>query len=490
MYHWEVVSALFKENPFVKQHIDSYNEFIDKKIKRIVAEQNGTKSEDRYTIKFHDVKLGEPSITDPDGSAKKITPAEARLRSRTYAAPIFFDLSIEENGTEMDRDTIRGGDIPVMLKSKLCYLHEKTADELIGMGEDPNEHGGYFIVNGTERVLVSMEDLAPNRLIVSKEVKGGKHLTVGRIFSSKGGFRAKIVLDRKSDGTMYLQFPASPKNLNLFIVLKALGLDGDKKVLESFSDKPEVINDVLLNLEQIETVTTEDALDYIGKRVAAGQPTQYRKQRAEYVLDNYLLPHIGVNDKTRDNKAHFLSRMAERCISVAYGKRTEDDKDHYSNKRLKISGTLMDDLFRQALGYFIKDLKYQIERAYTRGRKIQIKTLTRPDAMTDRIKYGMATGTWPGNRQGVSQLLDRLSYMSTMSHLRRVVSPLSKTQQHFEARDLHPTHWGKICPNETPEGQNVGLIKNMAIGCFVSAKLHEGLEKDLEEMGVKLLTKL
>jgi DNA-directed RNA polymerase beta subunit len=120
---------------------------------------------------------------------------------------------------------------------------------------------------------------------------------------------------------------------------------------------------------------------------------------------------------------------------------------------------------------------------------MQLRTLTRPDAMSDRVRFAMSTGTWVGGRQGISQLLDRVTFMSSMSHLRRVISPLSKTQQHFEARDLHPTHLGKICPNETPEGQSCGLVKNMAVSCVVSAKEIEGLEKNLEELGVTMIKK-
>lgn len=489
MYRWDVVETMFKENPLVKQHIDSYNEFVNHKIHKIVEELKEIEtSEEKCSVRLHKLRIEQPVITEADGSKRKVYPFEARLRNRTYSASLFLEMSLIDEGVEKDRDEVHIGELPVMLKSDLCYLKGLSDDELIKLGEDPNEPGGYFIINGSERVLVSVEDLAPNRIIVSKEKRGGKEIIAGRIFSIRGGFRAKIQIERKLQGRMYITFPASPKNLNLFIVLKALGFS-KKKLLEAFSDRPEVVSDILINLEGIETETIGDALDYLGKRVAAGQPPEYRKSRAEYVLDNYLLPHIGTLPEDRARKGHFLIRMTERCMDVAYGKRDEDDKDHYANKRIKISGNLMEDLFRYAMGYFIKDLKYQIERAYTRGRRLQIKTLTRPDALTERIRFAMATGIWPGGRQGISQLLERTAYMTAMSHLRRVISPLSKTQQHFEARDLHPTHLGKICPNETPEGQSCGLVKNMAIGCIVSAKETEGLEKDLEKLGVTLIKK-
>ncbi len=490
MYHWELVEALFKENPLVKQHIDSYNEFVNNKIHTIIQELNEEQSEkERVRIKFHKVRLEKPTVIEADGSKRKITPNEARLRNRSYSASMYVDLSIIEEGKEIDRDEIYIGEIPVMVKSDLCHLKGLSKEELIEKGEDPYEQGGFFIISGSERVLVAIEDLAPNRLIISKENKVGKEIVSGRITSVRKGFRARTVLERKEDGIMHISFPASPKNLNLFMVLKALGFDTPKKIKEAFSDDKQVINDILLNLEQIEAKNQEEAIDYIGKKLAAGQMEEYRKSRARYVLDNFLLPHLGVREEDRKKKAYYLASVTEKMIEVAQGKREEDDRDNYTNKRLKITGVLMEELFRTAINAFIKDIKYQIDRAHTRGRKMQIKTLTRPDAMTDRIRFAMGTGQWVGGRTGVSQLLDRTAYMATVSHLRRVLSPLSKTQQHFEARDLHPTHLGKICPNETPEGQSVGLVKNLAIGCFISTKETQGLEKEFSKMGVELIKK-
>jgi DNA-directed RNA polymerase subunit B" len=487
---WPVVESIFRENSLVKQHIDSYNEFINNKIHKIIEETAEIETnKENCVIKLHKLRLEKPVVTEADGSKRPILPIEARLRSKTYTAPIFLEMSLMDNGSEKDRDNIHIGDLPVMLKSDLCYLKGLDHDGMIKSGEDPDDPGGYFIINGSEKVLVSVEDLAPNRMIVSKEAKGGKNMVVARIFSIRGGFRAKVAIERNKEGLMFLSFPTSPKNLNLFVVLKALGIDTKTELLRLFADDIGVINDVLLNLEGVEARNSNEALDYIGKRVAAGQPREYRKTRAEYILDNYLLPHVGTDPDDRMKKAYFLSRMAERCIEVAHGKREEDDKDHYANKRIKISGNLMDDLFRYGMGYFVKDVRYQIERAYTRGRKLQIKTIVRPDALTDRIRFAMATGTWVGGRQGISQLLDRITYMSALSHLRRVISPLSKTQSHFEARDLHPTHFGKICPNETPEGQSCGLVKNLAVGCFISVRETSGLEKNLSSLGVSLIKK-
>jgi DNA-directed RNA polymerase subunit B" len=154
--------------------------------------------------------------------------------------------------------------------------------------------------------------------------------------------------------------------------------------------------------------------------------------------------------------------MAESCFELALGKRAEDDKDHYANKRLKLAGDLMEDLFRVSFNRLARDIKFQLERANMRNRELNVATIVRADVLTDRLQHPLATGNWVGGRTGVSQLLDRNDYISTLSHLRRVISPLSRAQPHFEARDLHATQWGRLCPSETPEGPNCGLVKNFA----------------------------
>jgi len=235
---------------------------------------------------------------------------------------------------------------------------------------------------------------------------------------------------------------------------------------------------MMQNLEAAECSSVEEGVMYVGKKLAPNQTKEYQKKRSEFVLDNYLLPHLNylITPSVKEGdpgyeemmisvrlaKAHFLGRMAEACFHLALKKRKTDDKDHYSNKRLKLAGDLMEDLFRISLNRLTRDVKYQLERASMRHRDLSIQTAVRADVLTERLLHPLATGNWVGGRTGVSQLLDRVDHMSVISHLRRVISPLSRSQPHFEARDLHPTQWGRICPSETPEGPNCGLVKNFA----------------------------
>jgi len=230
-----------------------------------------------------------------------------------------------------------------------------------------------------------------------------------------------------------------------------------------------------------------------------------QKKRAEFVLDSYLLPHLnelmppGMKEDdpgyqeacegVRLAKAHFLGRMAEACFDLVLDRRRIDDKDHYSNKRLKLAGDLMEDLFRISLNRLTRDVKYQLERASMRHRDLSISTAVRADVLTERLLHPLATGNWVGGRTGVSQLLDRVDHMAVVSHLRRVISPLSRSQPHFEARDLHPTQWGRICPSETPEGPNCGLVKNFAQMVEISkgVKDDQVMNRMLYNLGVEEL---
>ncbi|MFN3527511.1 MAG: DNA-directed RNA polymerase subunit B'', partial [Candidatus Altarchaeaceae archaeon] len=158
----------------------------------------------------------------------------------------------------------------------------------------------------------------------------------------------------------------------------------------------------------------------------------------------------------------------------------------YKNKRIRVAGDLLQELFRVSFFMLLKDIKYQIEKQYMRKREVSIRTAIRSKTMTDRIDYAMATGNWTGGRAGISQVLDRANFISAIAHRRRVTSLLERTSPHFEARDLHATQWGRMSANETPEGKNCGLVKNLSIGAIISEDRDpEEIKKLLFQFGVK-----
>ncbi len=486
------MEAYFKEKGLVRQHLDSYNDFIMRRLQEIVNEIGVVETNiPGLKVKLGRIRVGEPLVREADGSENPVTPLECRLRNLTYSAPIYLTLIQIENGIEREPVEIPIGDMPIMLRSVKDPLSKLTEDELVKLGEDPKDPGGYFIVNGSERVIVAQEDLAVNRVLVDKG-KTGSVTHQAKVVSAGAGYRVSIILERHKDGSLHVVFPAVPGKIPFIIMMRALGLATDKEITYAVSFDPEIQNELLPSLEQARGIdTVEDAMDFIGSRVAVGQTRENRIKRAEQIIDKYFLPHIGTTPDDRRKKAYYLGQMAAKLIELVLGRRGPDDKDHYANKRLKLAGELLASLFRVAFRTFIKDLKYQIERAKVKNRRVNISTLVRPDVISERLYHALATGNWVGGRTGVSQLLDRTNWLSMLSHLRRVVSPLSRSQPHFEARELHPTQWGRMCPFETPEGPNCGLVKNLALMSYVSVGIDEReVESTLYKLGVIPLDKI
>ena len=505
---WNLLKHFFKDKGLVKQHVDSYNEFVEKGLQAIVDEVGEIPIEiEEYSlkIKLGKIEIGTPRVTEVDGSERQIYPTEARVRNLTYAAPLHLEMIPIIGEREGQTEIVYIGDFPVMLKSRICPLSSLTSEELVRIGEDPLDPGGYFIVNGSERVVVALEDLAPNRILVDTEKTGVTPTYKAKIFSTTVGFRARIEVTMKSDGAIFISMPGVPADLPIIVMMKALGIEEDAKIAEMVSPEVDVQSELESSFDKAQgTISAKDAFLFVGNRLAPGQVEEYRMKKAETVVDRNFLPHLGRAPANRFDKAVFLAEIANRIIELKLGKREPDDKDHYANKRLKLAGSLLAELFRIAFRNLTRDLKYQLERiTVKRHVELSIVNAVRPGIITERVQHAIATGNWVRGRVGVTQLLDRTNFCSTLSHLRRLQSPLSRSQPNLEARDLHPTHWGRLCPNETPEGSNCGLVKNLALSSTISVgidpkevvnRLHkmgvvklEEADKKLREDGAKVI---
>jgi DNA-directed RNA polymerase beta subunit len=482
---WEIIDSYFKSKSIAQMEIDSYNQFVETKLQEIVSESSTIIPKiEEVKIELSTIEVDKPKIIEADGSPRdQFTPMEARLRNRTYSGPIYLTMRLYRRDVEQDARRTFIGDLPVMTKSKLCWLDGKNENELMDMEEDPKDFGGYFIINGSEKALMTQEVLSSDRVLISENDKG----VVSEVISTKGAFKGRVRIARSPEGLIYVTFPTSPRKLLLFTLFKALGLKTKKEIFEAFPEEKEVQNDLLLNWEECEIRNEEDAMDKIGKYVAPGQVIDYRLRRAGEVIDGFLLPHIGQEEVARLAKAYYLSMMATKAIERSYGLRGKDDKDHYANKRLELSGKLMEHLFRYSFKYFVKDLRFQIDRTVTRRRKLNISTIVRPGAVSERIRFAMSTGNWIGRSTGVAKFMDRVNYLAPLTDLRKVKSQLAKTRELYEARDVHGTHWGRLDPIETPDGPQCGLVKNL---CFMAEVTTEGEEAPIEEFlhkqGVKL----
>ncbi len=485
MAGWELINSYFDARKIAQMEIDSFNQFLDSKLEDIVAENASIVPKiEEVRVELSDIEIDKPKIIEADGSPREeFMPMEARLRNRTYAGPIYLTMRLFRRDVEQDARRAYIGELPVMTKSQLCWLDGKSDEELIDVGEDPKDFGGYFIINGSEKSLMTQEVLSSDRVLISEGDKG----VVAEVISTRGAFKGRIRITRSPEGLIYVTFPTSPRKLLLFTLFKALGLKTKKEVFDAFTDEMEVQNDLLLNWEECEIKNEEDALDKIGKYVAPGQVIDYRLRRAREVIDGFLLPHIGQEESDRLAKAYYLSMMATKAIERSYGLRGKDDKDHYANKRLELSGKLMEHLFRYSFKYFVKDLRFQIDRTVTRRRKLNISTVVRPGAMTERVKFAMSTGNWIGRSTGVAKFMDRVNYLAPLTDIRKVKSQLAKTRELYEARDVHGTHWGRLGPVETPDGPQCGLVKNLALMAEVTTESEEEpIEDFLHKQGVKL----
>src|SRR6266571_3942942 len=501
----DLIDAFFRERSIVNHHIASFNDFLptidnpNSRMQRIVDNLRsspederrgiikldedrtegdvieiriGRKRDDRGRLELEakpTITLGLPIVKEANGATHPLTPMEARQRNLNYTAPIYLDFTVIENGIEREPERVHIGNFPIMAKSKRCLLYKENMEtegelnqdeyrrKLIELGEDLFDPGAYFIIGGTERALISLEDLAPNRVLVEFNERYGRKVEVAKVFSQKEGYRALTLMEKKKDGQLIVSVPTASGQIPLIILMKALGMEKDEDIYNAIVSAPEMANIVYANIEECQNkkkyqpngiFTRDDAINYLEKKFATGQAKEYRIKKVESILDRSLLPHLGDTREDRIKKAIFL--------------------------------------FRVAFANLVKDLKYQLERSYARRRELKISSAIRPDLLTQRLLHALATGNWVGGRAGVSQLLDRTSNMSALSHLRRVTSPLTRSQPHFEARDLHPTQWGRLCPNETPEGQNCGLVKNCALVIDVSEGFpEEEVKLLLADLGTK-----
>src|SRR3989338_118923 len=342
-----LVRKYFEEKKFVESNIQSFNALLDKKLQEVVEENKEAEPTiiphniEKFKIRFGRITVGKPEITEADGSKRPIYPMEARLRKISYNAPLFLEISTYINDVQRENFVAEIGKIPVMMRSKYCNLSGLSREDLVKRGEDPSDPGGYFIINGTEKVVVNVEDLAANNFIVEED---GKEL-VGKFFAARGSYKIPLTLEQKKDGVYYVTFTRI-KTMPIIIVLKALGLLKDEEIMKAVSmDKN--YEEAILNLfEFVDIKTQEDAIDYVAKRIGIAQVKEVRIERTKEILDKYLLPNIGLESADRLAKARNLCKMLKKFIDVREGTRAPDDKDHYMNKRIRMSGDLLLDLFR------------------------------------------------------------------------------------------------------------------------------------------------
>lgn len=456
--------------------LNSYNYFITEGLQKTFNEIGSISvplpTGEEVILKFGKVKLNKPQIREADGSTTYILPYEARLRNLTYASPLYVEITPVFEDVEHETELVKIGDMPVMVKSILCPLSKMSRQELLEVGEDPDDPGGYFIINGTERVLVLSEDLAPQR--VTYMIEDG--VVIARLNSDTGGFVQRHHFERKENGLIVVRFAnILDKPVSIIDLIRSLGVKTDKDIISLIGAEEDEMEELFVNMYSSAS-SYEESLENIAKNMRIRQ-VEKREERILNVLDNYLLTYLGNTPESRLKKAELLAIITRNIIRLHLGKIMPEDIDHYGNKRIKLAGELIDQLVRSVIigkWGLVSKLQFSYQKIMKRGRKIsRLQNIIPADAFNNQIMRAMATGTWIGNKTGISQRLERTNFVRFMTHLRSIVSPLTPTQEHFEARELHPTKFGRVCAVRTPEGQNIGLRNFLGIAAEISVELKD-----------------
>ncbi|KAM0672925.1 subunit B of DNA-directed RNA polymerase [Ordospora colligata] len=517
-HSWAVVSSFFEQNGLVRQQQDSFDQFVKTKMQEVIDESPaiiiqsaptaGSEMQKKIMVKFGQVYVSKPPVyTESDGRTITVFPNEARTRDLTYASPLFIDV-VKENVSEMgvvDKhkySRVPFGSLPVMLRSSYCVSHGLHDKDLIDIGECPYEQGGYFIVNGSEKVIVAQERMASNTVYVFKKAQPATYTHYAEIRSvPEKSSRNPSTLSMKlckSPGVIRISLPLVKQDIPLLILYRALGFLSDKEILDHilYEDDEEMFGMLKESVEEAVVIQDQNmALDYIGKRYAPiGTPKEKRIRLTKELLAKELLPHIGMQEFCETKKAYFIGYVVQRLLLVALGRRACDDRDHYGKKRIDLNGPLLASLFRMLFKKVCVDTARHMQKCIENGREFNIALGLKASIITQGFRYALATGNWGDQakamqtRAGVAQVLNRYNFVSTISHLRRVNTPIEKEGKLAAPRQLHNTHWGVVCPSETPEGQACGLVKNLSLMVYISVGVSAGpLIEFLQECGVESL---
>jgi len=552
----------------VRHQIESYNDMVNIQLKRtvdmfnpvrIVSDQDYDKTTHKYRLEvevnFTNLYMSRPQIHENTGATKILFPQEARLRNFTYASMMTLDMNVKYivrgSGTDEQQVTthhkvfprIQIGKMPIMLKSCICVLTQhKHLDNNI-TGECPYDAGGYFIINGSEKTVLGQERAAENKVLCYNVSKGNnkwryvaeiKSIPDSKCISPK---QINMMVVAKQNGfghPLVIQIPRMKQPIPLFIVFRALGVLSDKEICEyivynigiggsannddgtgsrSGSSGEVDINTKLLESLQASIIdangimTQEDAFRYFTSQVIFTpinmdkESGALKKREFAYeVLHNDLFPHCN----TEKQRIFFLGYMAHKLLCAFFEINKQDDRDSYLNKRVDLTGALLNNLFRNYFNKLVKDMSKQVVREINTGswrstedylsiiNDTNMYKIIKSTTIENGLKRALSTGDFgiksmTSNKVGVAQVLNRLTYSSSLSHLRRLNTPIDKSGKLIPPRKLHNTSWGFLCPAETPEGGSIGVVKNISYLGHVTihsnpASLHANIDEYIERL--------
>lgn len=514
----ELLPALINMKGLLNHHIASFDHLVNVELKKILLNDSNREIKSSIdpdvVIRYTNIRVLNPQEIVAKGQPpKKISPHECRMRDLTYRGDMIVDVEYttrDRNKKLCTETDIKIGTMPIMLKSQSCNLHRKRKEEIVQMRECVLDPGGYFIIKGVEKVCLVQEQQSKNRVIIEADdhgnilahVQSKTHYSISKcsVMFKKG----KIVMTHRS----------FVEDIPIVILLKALGLESDQHIAQHIGHGPEVEKVLYACFEHAakhNVVTQNEALAFIGERrkenaweVDEGtnkqQITKSKADRAADFLANVLLCHIREGDVQRDwnfrHKALYVCYMVRRMIEATADASLLDERDFYGNKRFETTGTLLGLLFEDLLKQFNRVVKTAMDQQLSKKdttKPFSVKQLM--ESKAEVIQHGMqmaiSSGRWElkrfnMNRQGITQVLSRLSYIACLGMMTRLASSFEKTRKMSGPRSLQPSQWGMVCPCDTPEGESCGLVKNFALLSQVTLDLDDTLVRNaLHNLGTE-----
>jgi DNA-directed RNA polymerase II subunit RPB2 len=522
---WNIIESYFSGQHlerFVRHQLESYNNFVGYQIIKtiemfnpvhIASEQDFDATSKKYALEifitFENFHIYRPQIHENNGAIKLMFPQEARLRNFTYASSTTVDINIKyivRNGPNLENiqtfyktiPKIHIGKLPIMLKSNICVLNQYKHFENTQTGECKFDAGGYFIINGSEKTVLGQERAAENRVYCFNISKNDTKYTWKAEIKSVPDFKCispkaiNMMVSSKNNGfgnAIYIELPRVKQHIPLFIVFRALGVISDKEICEKIilnienSQNKQMLQALQASIIEANTfITQEECIKYITAHVMYTPINMDKetgiKKKHEFtleILNNDLFPHC----HNMTQKIYFLGYMANRLLLASFEVTKQDDRDSYLNKRVDLTGSLLNNLYRNYFNKLVKDMEKQIIREINTGswkstdnyeniiNLTNIYKIIKSTTIENGLKRALSTGDFGikhtnSNKVGVAQVLNRLNYVSSLSHARRISTPSDKSGKLIPPRKLHNTCWGFLCPAETPEGQSVGIVKNLS----------------------------
>ena len=494
---WTIITKILKSHNnkyLIKHHIDSYDYFLDYEIKNIINDSKPIKIIKKHNennieilVKVINHKYGLPTFYDKDGRKNILLPENARNKKLTYSLPLYLDFEIQtiylkdekiENIKKNKEENIFVGNIPLMVHSKYCLLEDSFYSK--NVDECEYDMGGYFIISGNDKVIISQERMTNNK-IYNFKTDSGKYSYISEVRCNKNlnqmanVFRIKFLGDKNLNGkcTLYCSFSNLKDDIPLLVLFKYFGVSNDKEIIkyilydyekniEKYTDYINLLKNSFIDFyENHNDISPENYIKkfFINKNLSV-----------KYIIDEKVLNMYDTNEE----KLFYLGYMIKQFLDVILKKKEPTDRDNFENKRIETTGILFTQLFRNLYNNCMKSIKSSLQKEVNPNFEIHINKYIKTNIIENGLRKSLATGNWnskigaDNKKIGIAQMFNRLTYSATLSHLRRINAPVGSNGKMILPRKLHNSQFGFFCAAESPEGAQIGLVKNLSLSTIIT----------------------